>query len=517
MQGRSRVELYESIRRDRRLEGLSIRELARRHGVHRRTVRAALASAVPAPRKVPERPSPVLGPHEETIRAWIAADYDPEKKVPKKQRHTARRVHQRLCDEFDADVSESTVRRYVAQVRSEMAGQVTDVGIVQLHRPGAEAEMDFGEFHAVVDGERTKLYLFLMRLSASGAAFCRAYTTQTQEVFFDGHRRAFEHFGGVPGRCRYDNLKPAVVRVLKGRDRQEHERFVALRSHYGYDSFFCEPGEGGAHEKGGVEGEVGRFRRNHLVPVPALRSVTELNDTLITPALAADMDRHIDGRTESVGDAFAAEQPYLQRLCDEQFDCALELEPRVDAKSRVAVRQNFYSVPVRYAGRHLRVRLDADSVTAFGDGQVVARHERACGKGAQVLVLDHYLETLQRKPGALAGSAALDRARADGTFTDVHERFWAQARRRLGDQAGTRALVDVLLAHRVWPAEALNAGMAAAMAVDCVDPEVVVLEARLAATDRSPVPVPVGMDVTGYDRPAPTLDGYDTLLAGGER
>ena len=109
-----------------------------------------------------------------------------------------------------------------------------------------------------------------MRLSCSGRAFHVAFATQAQEAFLEGHVLAFEYFGAVPGRVRYDNLKPAVVRVLRGRDRAESERFIALRSHYGFDSFFCVPGKDGAHEKGGVEGEIGRFRRRHLVPVPAV-------------------------------------------------------------------------------------------------------------------------------------------------------------------------------------------------------------------------------------------------------
>ena len=123
-----------------------------------------------------------------------------------------------------------------------------------------------------------KLYMFCLRLSHSGKAFHFAYANQTQESFLDGHVRAFEALGGVPiGMVRYDNLKPAVIRVALGRERFEHPRFVALRSHYGYDSFFCAPGIDGAHEKGGVEGEIGRFRRRHLTPMPHVGSLAALN------------------------------------------------------------------------------------------------------------------------------------------------------------------------------------------------------------------------------------------------
>jgi hypothetical protein len=162
----------------------------------------------------------------------------------------------------------------------------------------------------------------------------------------EGHVLGFEYFGGVPGRIRYDNLKPAVIRVLKGRDRAESERFIALRSHYGFDSFFCRPGLGGAHEKGGVEGEFGRFRRRHLVPVPAGASLADLN-ALIAVADRLDDDRVITGRPVTVGAAFAAEHDSLMGLPDEVFDCARLLAARVDKRARVSVRQCF--TPCRHA------------------------------------------------------------------------------------------------------------------------------------------------------------------------
>ena len=155
-----------------------------------------------------------------------------------------------------------------------------EVSIPQTHLAGAEAEVDFGEFYSTIAGLVVKCWMFVMRLSHSGKAFHIAFATQAQEAFLEGHVLAFEYFGGVPGRIRYDNLKPAVIRVLKGRDRTESERFTALRSHYGFDSFFCRPGIDGAHEKGGVEGEIGRFRRRHLVPVPTVASLAELNELI---------------------------------------------------------------------------------------------------------------------------------------------------------------------------------------------------------------------------------------------
>src|SRR6266511_1949004 len=492
----SRVELFERIRREYRDEGVSIRGLAERHRVHRRTVREAVRSAVPAPRKTP-------------VRAASA---------PREQRHTARRVWQRLRGEHGAEVAESTVRAFVAAVRAELAGQAKGVTIGQEHGPGEEAEVDFGEFHAEVGGVALRLWLFVMRLSHSGRGFVVAFAHQAQEAFFEGHVRAFAHFGGVPaGRIRYDNLKPAVTRILLGRDRVENERFIALRSHYGFDSFFCEPGVEGAHEKGGVEGEVGRFRRAHLVPVPRVASLAELNQ-VIAERIATDDARHVGRRAETVGEAFAAERAWLRPLPAEPFDPAREFAARVDAKARVCVLQSWYSVPARLAGRRVQVRLGADRLEVLDGARVVAAHARSLHKGSQDLVLDHYLEVLARKPGALPGSTTLAQARKAGVFTAQHEAFWAAARHAHGDSAGTRALVEVLLVHRRLPAEVVLGGISAALKAGSTDPALVVIEARrLADLADAPAAVVVALERTsGRDaRPAPSLGRYDALLDAG--
>jgi len=483
----SRVELFEAIRRDARVEELSIRGLADRYGVHRRTVRQALAAAEPPARKVPVRSAPRLDPAKALIDDMLREDLD----APKKQRHTARRIRDRLIDEHAlTEITYSTVRDYVhdrrPQIWAEAGRSPDEVYISQVHEPGAHAEVDYADLWVVLNGVKTKTFLFTLRLSYSGRAVHRAFASQCQESFLEGHVHAFEQLGGVPVvHIRYDNLKNAVTRVLFGRTRVESQKWILFRSHYGFDAFYCRSGVEGAHEKGGVEVEGGRFRRNHLVPMPKVASIAELND-LLAAADARDDHRRLEHRTVTVATDFALEAPLLRPLPGEAFETGVTLTPRVDRHSRISVRQTYYSVPARFIGARLRTLLRADEVLVFdstsGTSRLVARHERSRVRGGQVLVLDHYLEVLARKPGALPGSMALSQARAAGVFTLAHEAFWTRARALHGDSDGTRALIEVLLLHRHLPSAAVTDGIRAALTVGSTSPELVAVEARRAAT-----------------------------------
>ncbi|GAA1366476.1 IS21 family transposase [Arthrobacter rhombi] len=508
------MEQFERIRRDARDKEMSIRQLAKAHGVHRRTVRAALADAVPPARKVPVRTAPKLGPWEDTIRAWLEAD----RAAPRKQRHTARRVWQRLVDEHGAVVAESTVAHAVARIRRDIGGGPVDVAVPQIHAPGGEAEVDFGEFQAVIGGVLMKLFMFVMRLSHSGRAIHVAYANQAQESFLDGHNIALACLGGVPSKMiRYDNLKPAVIKVVLGRERLENERFIAMRSHYGFDSFFCLPGIDGAHEKGGVEGEVGRFRRRWLSPVPEFASIAELNE-FMAGCDQKDQHRVITGRPITVGAAAAEEAPMLHPLPVDVFDAGTTASCKANHKALICVRQCYYSVPARYAGRRVSVRIGADKIEVFAEGSRVAAHVRAVHKFVHVLELDHYLEVLTRKPGALAGATALDAARASGAFTPVHQRFWDKARARLGDKAGTKALIEVLLLARTLEPAGITEAMEHAVAAGDFDTDRLAVRARSAGAAAGP-PAVLPAEVIGRighlpERKVPSLHGYDTLLAG---
>ena len=503
-----KVELYEKVRLARRDEGLSIRALAARFKVHRREVRAALASPEPAPRKVPVRAAPLTGAWHDWIREVLVADRD----APRKQRHTARRIRDRLAEEKGVLISESQCRTVVARIRVEIAAEAdtpVDVFVPQTRLPGAEAEVDWGKFDAVIGGETVTLHLFSMWLAFSTAAFHRAYVNEAQESFTDAHVRAFERFDGVPRLVRYDNLKTAAIKILKGRDRVENERFIALRSHYGFESFFCEPGIAGAHEKGGVEGDIGRFRRNHLTPVPVFDTLADLNAHL-EACDTADGQRWVTGRGPGAGDRVhaltALERPGLWLLPAERFAAVTRLSARVDTKARVCVRQCFYSVPARLSGQRVNIELGAETVTIIADGTIVAGHARGIHRRSEHFDLDHYLEVLWRRPGALPSSTALAQARSSGRFRPEHQQFWDLARRRHGDTAGTRALCDVLLLHRHHHADHVISGIRAALSIDSVDVAVVAVETRRAIEHLEPDPP------TGLVERVPDLSIYDQLL-----
>ena len=280
---------------------------------------------------------------------------------------------------------------------------------------------------------------------------------------------------------------------------------------------------------------MGRFRRTHLSPMPVVDSLAELNEK-IRVWDRADEHRRIGNRIRTVEQDYALDQAALAPLPDERFDPGLTLTPRVDRSSLVRVRMASYSVPARLVHRQVRVSLRASEVVVFDGRTEVARHPRVVARHGQSVDLDHYLDVLKTKPGALPGSTALAQARAAGTFTTAHEAFWAAARKTDGDAAGTRALIEVLLLHRSMRASDVVAGLEAALQVGAVTADVVAVEARQAAiidaSTTTPAPVPalaerrvlsltqrrladpaaVIAGLPADTRPAPSVTGYDDLI-----
>jgi hypothetical protein len=256
-----------------------------------------------------------------------------------------------------------------------------------------------------------------------------AFASCGQEAFFEGHVHAFRALGGIPrGRIRYDNLRAAVERVLGlSRARVENDRWTAFRSHWDVDAFYCRPGIEGVHEKGGVEGQIGYYRRNHFVPVPEVSSLTELN-VMVDQWDLDDEARRLRSKTRTVGEHVAQEQPLLRPLPRGVFETGRWFTPRVNRFGQVTVRCNSGSVPVRFIGRRLRVLPHANDLVVYDGRTVVAHHERLSGRGESRLVLDHYLEALLHKLKALAEQTAAG-------WTAPHGRPRSQRGRQHGESA----------------------------------------------------------------------------------
>src|SRR5438067_11364541 len=500
------VELFEQIRREYEFGLGTIQGVARKFGVHRRLVREAVQSAVPRQKVPPVRPRPRLEP----VAAFIDGILEADRQAPRKQRHTAHRIHERLRQErAEHPIAESTVRQYVRERKAALGLLRRETFVPQSYAWGSEAQVDWYEAYADLGDERVKLQVFALRSMASGAAFHRAYPHATQQAFLEAHEQAFHYFGGVFRRLRYDNLTAAVKRILRGFRREETARFVAFRSHWRFEAEFCTPAE--AHEKGGIESEAGRFRRNHWVPVPRARDLAELNAQLLA-ACQTDEQRTIAGHEQPVGAALLVERAHLLPLAAEGFDLAEVSFPHVNSLGCVKVKTNAYSAALK-AGTPVEVRLRAAHVEIWHAGRCVAQHERCYGRYQESLDLEHYLDVLERKPGALAGSKPLEQWRPLGRWPASYGELWAALIARQGRAAGTKAMIELLQLGRRHGQDRLRTAIETALAWGCRDAAAIrhLLAAPTLAHHPPPALVPPAL--ARFDRPVPTRDVYDELLA----
>jgi transposase len=455
-----------------------------------------------------------LGAATEFIDGILEAD----RKAPRKQRHTAHRIWVRLRKERpEIEVAECTIRSYVRQRKRELGLKSAETFVPQSYRWGQEAQVDWYEVFAELGGERQKLFVFCMRSMASGGAFHRVYPHTTQQAFLEAHELAFQYFGGVFELLRYDNLSSAVKKIVRGQRREENERFIAFRSHWGFQSEFCNPGRG--NEKGGVEGEQGYFRRNYLVPLPEARDLKHLNE-LLAEGSREEEQRVMAGRTQCIGAAMVLEREHLRPLAaGEGFDLAAVSFPVVNSSGTVNVLTNFYSTPLA-PGTKVEAKAYAAYVEIWREGRCVARHERCFGRQQKVLDLEHYLDVLTRKPGALAGSTPLEQWRAQGRWPESFDRFWGNLQQRRGRQDGTRAMIEVLLLGREHGYEPLRRAIEQALSLGGSDVAVIryLLEGEQMEQRVPAAALQVGW-LERYERPLPNLQNYDRLLAGtaGER
>ena len=384
------VNIYKEIRQ-RRLKGESQRSIARVLGISRNTVKKYCEGAtVPWERVERPRDPSVMTPE---VTAFIAACLKSDEESPSKQRHTARRIYDRLVAEMGFTGGESTVRLYVRKLR----GKTPEAFVPLAFAPGEAVQIDWGESTVYVDGEKIVTNLFCARLCHSDAPFVRAYRRQNSESFQEALVHCFEYFGGVPRQVIFDNAKVAVKDGF-GANAKATDSYAALAAHYGFEPVFCNIASG--NEKGLVEGLVGFSRRNFCVPIPQVESMDELNAMLLERCQSY-LEHRIKGKEADVGTLYQLERQALYPLPPYRYDPAKRTEARVNAYSTVRYDTNSYSVPVRLCGKTVSIKALPERIEIFSEGESVAVHQRCFGRYQSIYCLEHYLPLLERKGRAL--------------------------------------------------------------------------------------------------------------------
>jgi transposase len=499
-----KVEDYEAMRRAYFREGLSVRQIAQQYHHGRVVVRKALAEAEPqgyllqAPRE-----APVLGPYKLRIGELL----DESDRQRRKQRYTAHNIYQQIQQEGYAG-SEISVRRYVGKQR--LARQSRRAFLPLAFEPGQDAQADWGEAEVEMAGVRIMVQFFAMRLNHSRARFVIAFPFQKQEAFFEGHVQAFRFFGGVPHRITYDNLKTAVLQVLKGHNRREQQAFTGFRSHYLFDSYFCMPGQG--HEKGGIESDVGFDQRNFFAPIPKVASFAELN-AYLGQACLANAERRVRGADQTVAEQWADEKACLLPLPMTDFQACTTHVVKANPYSQVVFETNRYSVPTKHLADALVLRAYVFRVEILALDAIIATHPRCLGREQDILEPLHYLQLLAQRPGAFEHALPMRRWRAQ--WSEVYEQLLQQLRATWPDGRGLREFLAILKLHLDHPAERVEQAIRAALALGAVHLDGVALCLRQLET---PQDAPAALDLSGYPQlqnvgaQPVNLGQYDRLL-----
>jgi transposase len=436
------LEDWTSIRWLHFREGKSVRWIAKEFKISRKTVAKYMAKP-DAPRYTlsESRAKPVA----EQWRSRIEEILERDKGAPRKQRHTARRIFDRLVAEAGYSGSERTLRRLVADIKNKPAAKAS---IPLLFDPGRDGQVDFGESYADIAGQRLKLQGFEMRLNYSRKKFIQYFPSTDKEAFLEGHVRAFEYFGGVAGRLSYDNLSAGVAQVGQGKDRILTREFKELKGYYNFKTNFCQPGEEGAHEKGGVESGIGFSRRNWMVPVPGFDSLTELN-AYIRQKCMEDEKRVVEGEEQTIGEAWQKEQPLLLPLPERPFDPAVTHGGLVDNYCTVTLKHSHYSVPAKYVGKGLTIRAYWDQVKITDGLQVIAEHPRTYNKDEYILRPEHYLDLLERRPHAVPYARPL----LQHAWPEGYWEFYQKMVATVGPGQAGRDFIRILRSHVKYGAE----------------------------------------------------------------
>jgi transposase len=430
------MALLSVIRRWHFREHLSIREICRRSGLSRNTIRKYLRTEGVEPAfKIPERPSK-LDPFADRLSAWLKT----EANKPRKQKRTILQLHADLVS-LGYGGSYNRVAAFAREWKADRQREMNTTGrgvfVPLTFEPGEAFQFDWSEDWAIIGNERTKLQVAHTKLSYSRAFIVRAYLLQTHEMLFDAHNQAFRVLGGIPRRGIYDNMKTAVDKVGRGKERDVNARFLAMASHYLFELEFCNPASG--WEKGQVEKNVQDTRHRLWQPTPRFPSLDALNDWLEARCKEYWAQTPHGKMQGTIADLWAEEVPALMPA-SRPFDGFVEYTKRVTPTCLVHLERNRYSVPASFANRPVSLRVYPDRVVVAAEGLVICEHRRIIDRshdqpGKTVYDWRHYLAVVQRKPGALRNGAP---------FAELPEAFRTLQQHLLKKPGGDREMVDIL-------------------------------------------------------------------------
>ena len=450
------MEKWVEIRRDVLVGGKSKRQVQRETGLAWKTLEKVLThGSPPGYRRTKPYDKPKIGPFLDRIASIIEADRD----VPRKQRHTAKRIYERIREEG----YEGRYTQVKAAVRA-IKRTKQEVFFPLIHRPG-EAQVDLGEALVKEGGVLRKVVFFVMVLPHSDAIYVQVFDHECIEVWWEGHLRAFEFFGGVPARITADNASPLVARVVGPHERELTAGFLQFKSHYLFDTHFCRVRR--ANEKGVVENVVRYARQNFLVPVPQVSSLGELN-RLLEERCRRELSRKLRGKTKTKGELLEEDKAAFLTLPAARFDASRKVSTCVSSMSLVRFDKNDYSVPVKHAHQPVVVKGGIERVEVFRDKELVACHRRLWTKGDASYQPRHYLELLERKPGGLDHARPFEGWELPVCFDDLRHRLEADY-----GADGKRDFIQVLMLLGKYPVGRLAKAVKKALDYGAIRPDAV--------------------------------------------
>ena len=490
----------EDIRKLLHVEGKSQRQVANELGISRHTVaKYANQTDVPKYRRLqPYAPTVMTEEFQQQIDRLLTEN----ETLPRKQRWIGHTVFREL-QQAGYTGSEPTVRRYVARRRKEQRKRAAYVPLD--YEPGEVAEVDWGQAQVVLGGVTVTVQILCFRLRWSHMPFVFAYPNQRQEAMFDGLQRAMAALGGCPAKLTSDNMRQMVQKILEGRNREEQDAYRRFRTYFLVDSNFCNPASG--NEKGSVENLVGFAQRNIVGPRMEAISWADLNERLWQNCLIY-AQRRLRGEALTVKERWQQEQTTLRSMPSRPFDCARAIPVTSTGTACVQFETNRYSVPVQYVGRALFLKAYWDRVEVYAGADRIAEHPRCYKREQEILDLDHYLDLLERKPGALDQARPFRKA----TLPAVYHQFRAALNER--GRHGEREFIRLLMLNREFPRPAVEAAVTEALRVGTVHVQAV-RDCLVSQVRASNPPATYADELEAIRVRQPALQRYDALLKGG--